>query len=109
LIPAWSEVITPESYNWEEATVSDVRAFIGDVEYVFSGDVLVYSIADPMTTDADSLRFAIEGSPGNGSIEVLREFIQHGTIAFRINNGDYNVIRLAATQTEAETYYPSPG
>jgi len=59
--------------------------------------------------EPDSLRFAIEGSPGNGSIEVLREFIQHGTIAFRINNGDYNVIRLAATQTEAETYYPSPG
>lgn len=102
------EAIDPENYDWQSVVVSDVRAFIGDVEYSFSGGVLVHSMADPMTAGENSIVLTIEGSPGDGSLEILREFIQHGTVAFRVNDGDYNVVKLAASPTEAESYFPSP-
>ncbi|MFT4029682.1 MAG: VWA domain-containing protein [Protaetiibacter sp.] len=106
--PAWSEVDDPENYDWGQAGVSDIRVFIRDVEYVFSGTVVLDSVSAPTSTGADSLVLTIEGAPGDGSIEILRDFAQYGTVAFRIDDGEYNVVKLSASSAEAETYYPSP-
>lgn len=105
--PAWAETPDPSSYDWTDAEISDIRAYIGTVEYTFNADLWIDSVGDPGSTGS-GIYLTVYGSPGPGTDEILRQFVQSGTISFRINNGAENVITLNATSTDAEIYWPSP-
>lgn len=108
LFPAWREAIDPSTTDWAQAEISDVRTFLGEAELFFWGNVTITGLQSPDSSQNPAIAIRVEGAPGTGTVQTIRQFLQEGTLAFRVNGGDYNTMKFQLTQAEAESLVPSP-
>ncbi|HEY4152755.1 MAG TPA: cutinase family protein [Pseudolysinimonas sp.] len=106
LFPAFGE--NPSDYDWTQATVTDVRTYIGNQEVSNTGDLSVWWVADPDSEDTTKINWTLAGTIGDNSITTLRAFLQDGTLTFKVNGGATNSTSFHATAAEAEDTYPTP-
>ena len=65
-------------------------------------------ILDEDYTSTPSISLVWYGGVGDGAVETMRDFVQNGTVTFRVDSGEVNVVHTTATLLQAEELYPGP-
>ena len=107
LLPALSEVDDPD-YDWSTASISDVHTWIGSSE-VMNDAVLAIQSGSFGNSAADG-DFVLEltGAVAGGGYQAMRNFLQTGTISFKVNGGLPNTLSLRETTESATNAFPAP-
>jgi hypothetical protein len=106
-MPMFAEAADP-LFDWSTAAISDVRTWIGNAEMTNAAALVNLTASEGDANTPGTLAFTLNGNIGGGDYRTMREFLQHGTVSFRVGTGEPNVVSMNVTKAEADSAYPAP-
>ncbi|WP_010204913.1 cutinase family protein [Salinibacterium sp. PAMC 21357] len=106
-MPMFAEAADP-LFDWSTAAISDVRTWIGNAEMTNAAALVNLTAAEGDANAPGALAFTLNGNIGGGDYRTMREFLQEGTVSFRVGTGEPNVVSMNVAKAEADSAYPAP-
>ena len=93
--------------DWSTATITDIRTWIGTAEVSNTLSGVAIDVVDAGDGTPGSATVSFSGDVVGGTPSLVREFLNHGTVSFKVNGGAATAVLLTASVQDAESMFPN--